>query len=377
MRIGILTLPFNNNYGGYLQAYALMTVLKRMGHDVELIYRRPNKRPFFRRLIYPLKTLVKIILGRPHGSFIMNQESDLRRSGKLLMPFVDKYISPRTKPYYTTTDMEKSCIGKYDVVIVGSDQVWRPMYVPNINDFFLEFIKDKNVRKIAYAASFGTATPEYTDLQKKVCGKLISEFQAISVREKSALKVIENFGWQVNSTPQLVLDPTFLLPSKEYLKHIKVKRCDQIFCYVLDRTERTRELILYAEKLLKLPCYEILKDVGEKTFLKPSIEIWLSNIYNSRFILTDSFHGMVFSIIFNKPFAVYVNKDRGADRFVSLLSLIGLEDRMINDLSDVDKIINNSIKWDRVNEKLEKLRNISIHFLNDSLTSNGTKNNKK
>ena len=86
---------------------------------------------------------------------------------------------------------------------------------------------------------------------------------------------------------------------------------------------------------------------------------------------------MVFSIIFNKPFAVYVNKDRGADRFVSLLSLIGLEDRMINDLSDVDKIINNSIKWDSVNEKLENLRNISIHFLNDSLTSNGTKNNKK
>lgn len=66
----------------------------------------------------------------------MNPESDLRRSGKLLMPFVDKYISPRTKPYYTTTDMEKSCMGKYDAVIVGSDQVWRPLYVPNINDFF-------------------------------------------------------------------------------------------------------------------------------------------------------------------------------------------------------------------------------------------------
>ena len=73
MKIGILTLPFNNNYGGYLQAYALMTILKRMGYDVELIYRRPNKRPFLRRLIYPLKTLVKIILRRPHGSFIMNQ----------------------------------------------------------------------------------------------------------------------------------------------------------------------------------------------------------------------------------------------------------------------------------------------------------------
>lgn len=377
MKIGLLTLPFNNNYGGYLQAYALMTILKQMGHEVELIYRRHNKRPLKYRLLYPFKTVVKCILKIPHGPLFSSREYDHRQAGKMMMPFVDKNISPKTKPYFTTVCMEKSCKGKYDVVIVGSDQVWRPMYVPNINDFFLEFIKDKNVRKIAYAASFGTATPEYTDLQKKVCGKLISEFQAISVREKSALKVIENFGWQVNSMPQLVLDPTFLLPSKEYLKHIKLKRCDQIFCYVLDRTERTRELILYVEKLLKLPCYEILKDVNEKTFLKPSIEIWLSNIYNARFILTDSFHGMVFSIIFNKPFAVYVNKDRGADRFVSLLSLIGLEDRMINDLSDVDKIINNSIKWDSVNEKLENLRNNSIQFLNDSLTSKGTKNNKK
>ena len=377
MKIGLLTLPFNNNYGGYLQAYALMTILKQMGHEVELIYRRHNKRPLKYRLLYSFKTVVKCFLRIAHGPLFSSREYDHRQAGKMMMPFVDKNISPKTKPYFTTVCMEKSCKGKYDVVIVGSDQVWRPMYVPNINDFFLEFIKDKNVRKIAYAASFGTATPEYTDLQKKMCGKLISEFQAISVREKSALKVIENFGWQVNCMPQLVLDPTFLLPSKEYLKHIKLKRCDQIFCYVLDRTERTRELILYAEKLLKLPCYEILKDVNEKNFLKPSIEIWLSNIYNARFILTDSFHGIVFSIIFNKPFAVYVNKDRGADRFVSLLSLIGLEDRMINDLSDVDKIINNSIKWDSVNEKLENLRNISIHFLNDSLTSNGTKNNKK
>lgn len=368
MKIGILTLPFNNNYGGYLQAYALMTVLKRMGHDVELIYRRHNKRSLKCRLLYIFKTLVKCILRKPHGPLIPSLEYDHRQAGKMMMPFVDKYISPRTKPYYTTTDMEKSCKGKYDVVIVGSDQVWRPMYVPNINDFFLEFIKDKNVRKIAYAASFGTATPEYTDLQKKVCGKLISEFQAISVREKSALKVIENFGWQVNSMPQLVLDPTFLLPSKEYLKHIKLKRCDQIFCYVLDRTERTRELILYVEKLLNLPYYEMLKDVDKKTFLKPSVEIWLSNIYNARFILTDSFHGMVFSIIFNKPFAVYVNKDRGADRFVSLLSFIGLEDRMINDESDVDNLIKKTIKWEDVNEKLETLKKQSIQFLNEYLS---------
>lgn len=209
MRIGILTLPLHTNYGGILQAYALQTVLERMGHEVELIYRRHNKRPLKYRLLYIFKTVVKCILRIPHGLLIPSLEYDHRHAGKMMLPFVDKNISPKTKPYFKTASMEKSCKGKYGVVIVGSDQIWRPIYVPNINDFFLEFIKDKNVRKIAYAASFGTATPKYTDLQKNVCGKLISEFQAISVREKSALKVIENFGWQVNCIPQLVLDPTF------------------------------------------------------------------------------------------------------------------------------------------------------------------------
>ena len=76
---------------------------------------------------------------------------------------------------------------------------------------------------------------------------------------------------------------------------------------------------------------------------------------------------MVFSIIFNKPFAVYVNKDRGADRFISLLSLIGLENRMINDEQDIDNIINKPINWDCVNEKLENLKKYSINFLNESL----------
>lgn len=143
MRIGILTLPFNNNYGGYLQAYALLTVLKQMGHDVELIYRRHNKRPLKYRLLYVFKTVVKCILRIPYGPLIPSLEYDHRHAGKMMLPFVDKNISPKTKPYFTTASMEKSCKGKYDVVIVGSDQIWRPIYVPNINDFFLEFIKDQ------------------------------------------------------------------------------------------------------------------------------------------------------------------------------------------------------------------------------------------
>lgn len=367
MKIGILTLPFNNNYGGYLQAYALMTVLKKMGHDVELIYRRPKRRPLKYRILNPIKTVIKILLGMPHCGFIMNQETDLRRDGKLLMPFVDKNIVPRTKPFYTTASMKKSCAGKYDTIIVGSDQVWRPKYLPNIYDFFLEFVEDKNVKKIAYAASFGTSTPEYTEEQKLKCGHLISSFSAISVRENSGLDVIRSFGWKTNSIPQLVLDPTFLLERDKYFEYLLLDESNNIFCYILDKDEKNTELIKLAEQILHTSSFEIMKDSMSKSFCQPSIETWLSCIYNSKFVLTDSFHGMVFSIIFNKPFAVCVNHNRGADRFRSLLFQLNLESRIINSKKELETIINKSICWNEVNKKLQAMRLASLHFLTESL----------
>ena len=216
MRIGILTLPFNNNYGGYLQAYALMTVLKQMGHNVELIYRRSNKPGIIQKAIYSFKTLAKIILRKPHGTLIMNYERDYKQQGSYMIPFVEKYITPKTRPFYTSKQMKKECEGKYDVVVVGSDQVWRPIYVSQIEDFFFEFITDPHVKKIAYAASFGTATPEYTDVEILRCKKLIADFAAVSIREKSGLNVIKSFGWKTQTPPQVVLDPTFLLPKEIY-----------------------------------------------------------------------------------------------------------------------------------------------------------------
>lgn len=367
MRIGILTLPFNNNYGGYLQAYALMTVLKKMGHSVELIYRRPKKRLLKFRLLNPFKTFVKVLLGMSHGGFIMNQEEDLRRAGELLMPFVDKNIVPKTKPYYSTSSMKKSIEGKYDAIIVGSDQVWRPKYVPNIYDFFLEFINDKSIKKIAYAASFGTSTPEYTDEQKTKCGELISKFNAISVREKSGLSVIDSFGWKTNCIPQLVLDPTFLLEKEEYLKHFQLNSSNNIFCYILDKNEKVNEIIKQAEKTLHSSSFEIMKDSMSKSFRQPSIETWLSSIYNSKFVLTDSFHGMVFCIIFNKPFAVYVNHNRGADRFISLLSQLNIESRIISDVKSLDAVIDENISWEKVNKKIQVMRLKSLRYLSESL----------
>ena len=111
-----------------------------------------------------------------------------------------------------------------------------------------------------------------------------------------------------------------------------------------------------------------MEGINNRKFIyQPSIETWLSNIYNSEFILTDSFHGMVFCIIFNKPFAVCVNHDRGADRVLSLLSQLNLESRMIKDVTDINNVLVEPICWSRVNRRLTQLKMASLKFLNDSL----------
>lgn len=370
MRIGILTLPFNNNYGGYLQAYALMTVLKQMGHNVELIYRRSNKPGIIQKAIYSFKTLAKIILRKPHGTLIINYERDYKQQGSYMIPFVEKYITPKTRPFYTSKQMKKECEGKYDVVVVGSDQVWRPIYVSQIEDFFFEFITDPHVKKIAYAASFGTATPEYTDVEILRCKKLIADFAAVSIREKSGLNVIKSFGWKTQTPPQVVLDPTFLLPKEIYDNVISNKISfvskNRICCYVLDESSIVDDIIKKVESCLGQPSFNIV-DNKKGTYPKPSIEDWLDNIKNSSFVITDSFHGMVFSIIFNTPFAVYINRTRGADRFDSLLSQIDLEDRVCVSIEDVEHIIPVPINWEKVNQKLSSLIEDSKRFLENSI----------
>jgi len=100
----------------------------------------------------------------------------------------------------------------------------------------------------------------------------------------------------------------------------------------------------------------------------PSIEKWLRGIYDSKMVITDSFHGMVFCIIFNKPFWVIINKDRGAERFESLLSFLHLENRMITNESDFDFRYNEDINWQNVNNVIEKMKIESINFLKEALT---------
>ena len=224
------------------------------------------------------------------------------------------------------------------------------------------------MKRVAYAASFGTDTPEYTDEQICQCGKLLKSFDAVSVRENSGKGVIDRFGWSAQNL-QSVLDPTMLLTAADYSKVLPKTPCGslhKIFYYVLDETEGVENFLGELASFLRLGLCGI-SNIQKGNGVLASIEDWLTNIRDAEFIVTDSFHGMVFSIIFHKPFVVCVNSNRGADRFSSLLSELNLSDRIIVSGSDMKKLASGDINWLEVDNRLDELRNHSFNFLKQAL----------
>ena len=285
--------------------------------------------------------------------------------------FVDKWIQPQTPYLYSTDELQKYCEGRFDAYVVGSDQVWRAIYVPCIGNYFLDFTFHWNVRRIAYAASFGIDRPEYTQAEINICRQLVPKFDSISFRESNGQKIFEEFGWS-DANYQMVLDPTMLLYASDYEEFLpKQGKNDRshIFYYVLDKTQEITKVLDDIHQILKIPLCGISNiQSGYKPL--PSIESWLFDINSANFIVTDSFHGMVFSILFHKPFVVIVNGKRGAERFQNLLSLLSLDERLLTSIDNLKVILEKNINWEIVDAKLNSLREKSLEFLTNSLASN-------
>lgn len=358
IKIGILTVPFNNNYGGFLQAFALMKVLKKLGFQPYMIMRRHNL------CDYDIITKTKIIIKSYLKAFRYQNvhillhpfESHYFIQGKAMQKFVNRYIKPQTSYFYSWSILERKLKNHFDAIIVGSDQIWRSIYVPGIENYFLSFAKEWNVHRIAYAASFGTTEPEYTKEEIKSCEDLLKLFDAISVREQGALYVLNKFGWNINNV-KIVLDPTLLLDRIDYEAIAESIKQDKpyLFAYVLDKTFDKDTAI---QEICKSQSLEqrTIANIQDGNISLPSIEDWLGLIKNAHYTVTDSFHGMVFSIIFHVPFVVVVNKQRGADRFESLLDRLNLKDRLSYNPSEIYKKILKPIDWKQVDFLLKNNR---------------------
>ena len=367
MRIGILTLPLHTNYGGILQAYALQTTLERMGHKVEII-NVPFTLPSISTVTI-LKRIIKKILGKYPG--YINYEGKFNQwlpiVAQNLKPFKDKCLHMSQK-YEDYSDILHD---DYDCIVVGSDQIWRPrMLLSDISNAYLSFAEGWNIKRIAYSASFGTQNWEYTSLQTEKCKRLLKKFDAVSVREDSGvINCFKYFGEKAVHT----LDPTLLLTKNDYnelIKDVPPVCKHQVFAYILDLNSEKKQMVEdfsnknnFEIRTINPELDNIKCDIN--TRIVPSVEEWLSAFRDSDFVLTDSFHACVFSILYQKPFAVIVNNERGSSRFLSLLSMFGLMNRIVSSTDDLNSI--GKIDYGKVYEKYGKFKERSLSYLRDNL----------
>ena len=378
MKIGILTQPLHANYGGLLQNYALQQLLLRAGHEVETIdWFYPSAKTLRERLYRIKRKVLSVSFPDKYPKLRYKiTEEERKVIQRNTNHFISSYINHTEKVRSKEGFIEKAKEGNYDVYVVGSDQCWRPRYNAFLSSMFLDFAKDDKVKRIAYAASFGTDQWEFTPMQMEICAPLARQFDFVSVREDSGIKLCkEHLG--VDAVH--VLDPTLLLTKEDYVRLIEAEKEPKangtLFNYILDPDAVKAAFINKVAKEKGLTTFQVLPKCQEETRTKqdvknriqecvfPGVTTWLRAFMDADMTIVDSFHGMVFSIIFNKPFWVIGNAKRGMSRFTSLLKVFHLEDRLldVNKLDDVE--IDLPIDWSSVNSILQQQRNECINLL--------------
>lgn len=387
MKVGILTLPLSINYGGILQAYALQTVLERLGHETVVINRNilwtvPGwKLP----LIYAVRRAGRMLTGKDidiHKE-ISHNNAVLSRSRYTAM-FVSSHIRTVTVDRYS--DLSERM---FDAIVVGSDQIWRPKYFyADIRDAYLHFARKWQIRRVAYAASFGTDEWEYTPEQTAACAALAGRFDAVSVREDGAVELCRS---RLGVDSVRLLDPTLLLDAEDYVCLLPPAArggcagasSGRLFAYFLDGSPQKHSFAERAGSEWGLSPFSLQQPaeagsgissvttpgvpagiLGEWT-PQPPVEDWIGAFLKADAVVTDSFHGCIFSMIFRKPFIVIGNKERGMSRFVSLLSLLGLEDRLVE--SADGPLPGPDVDFAPAYERLRLLRRDSLDFLRMNL----------
>ena len=339
-----------------MQNYALQQVLKCFGHEVKTID-FVGRTSFTMYLLSICKQLLISVLKcrRPQ---IRPYVAIPTFRNPIMADFVNNNID-RTRIVHS---YNKKIVSEehFDAVITGSDQVWRPIYNRYIEDMYLKFVPD-SIKKIAYAASFGVDTWEYNAKVTKRCAKQAKRLDAISVREATGVELCKTY---LGVNAQHVLDPTILAGAEAYKPLLKEKteEEDYLFAYILDITPEKQS---YVESMAKSKGLKVIIRGADKNSTL-SVEDWLSMIANSSMVVTDSFHGTVFSILFHKEFYSIVNVARGGTRFVSLLSPLGLEHRM-GDVSQLQSLELSPVDWKQVDHILDSQRQDCINFLTNAL----------
>lgn len=388
MKVLIRTFPpFSNaNYGGILQAYALAQALESIGADAWVDQSRAGRRPTLtrriKRALMHLYTRIRPNSRRAQAWLVQLLEAEL---GARQLEFAPSRIAG-TRLLDSKDRAIPAAVAEFDAFVAGSDQIWRPAMVP-VSSYLFDFLAEADPRpRLSYAASFGVGnTAEYTPELVAQTRDLARHLTAVSVRERSGISLAEEL-WGVAAAQHI--DPTLLLPADHYREMAEgsavIAPAGGLVDYVLDKDVAARESVEQVRALLGVESKSLIPTPpstwsdfrsNPDEYMRPSVEEWLRAIHEASYVVTDSFHGTVFSIIFKRPFMSIVNRRRGAARFESLLQLFGMEDRLVEPGVTISpELVLTPINWDSVDAILALERDRSLSYLRDAIFAEQEKN---
>lgn len=373
MKIGILTYHFSENYGALFQAYALRHWLREQGCEAEFINYHPEyveqggvinldnlfSKQTIKILFLRLVSLKESLFGNQKQKKGFNQfrTHQLGINGPLL----------KTKSDIEAKDTD------YDLLICGSDQIWKPSEHFGVDPvYYLDLSLSSQPLKFSYAASFGK-----DQLDAEFCvevGELIRKLNCISVRETTGLDIVRNL---IQKEAFLVPDPTFLLCDySSIMMKYPLEANKYVFCYALRSPEGIKSVANQVAAKLNASLYSPHNphrrwgEIGETVYPCPAQ--WLSLMNSAAYVITNSFHGTALSILLNKPFLVVGlqgSKDVFNTRVKNLLSQLDLMDRFVEDIEgfDIEATLHKKIDWDGINQRVNKLRMDGQNYLNQQV----------
>ncbi len=361
MKVGIITWHYFNNVGSNLQAYAMQKIIKNLGHNPTFINYRYKiyKDSFLKKVIKEFCIIIDKIFP--------NLVNEKMRFGAYSF---QKEEMQKTEEIYDKKKLEEIAL-KFDAVVCGSDQIWAPNVFDEV--YMLSFVGEK-VKKIAYAPSIGlNEIPEnLVEKYKKYIGRL----DRVSTREDNGVKLLKEY---CGIEAEQVLDPTLLIEKTEWLELVKNENTFKekyIFIYLLGEKKWIREWIQKFAKNTKMKVILLSSFNDDKKYADIYYKVmgprkFIKLVSEAQYVLTDSFHGTIFSILFQKQFYVFDRFDSKEklcqnSRIISLLEILELEDRRVRSNDEV-KLIDKKIEYEKINNKLEKEREKSLKFLSESL----------